>query len=184
MVRPLEAKMIRALGWLLVGLFSIGAAYSQDNIVWAPDNITRFDEAQISKQQKADILRVTGDQSEQEEIPGKPFIQILRLSTAKTKPPQIVAWRGTGGMGNKDIWIFQQVGNRAVLILQNAGGSMYGRLHSVHHGMHDFITFWKIGGEAGGNEVYAFDGKQYRPAYCFDTDSGGKDGPHHPCDQQ
>lgn len=174
--------MIRAICWSFACLFGFGVASGQDLA-------RRFDEASLTKEQQADILRVTGDQSEEDDVPGKPFIEFLSLSTSTKSPPQIVAWRGTGGMGNKDIWIFQQTGNRAVLILQDAGGSMYSTLRTVHHGLRDFITFWNLGGGTGGNEVFEFDGKQYRSAYCYDTSLGSdtepeKDGPHHPCNRE
>ena len=173
--------MIRAVCLSFAVLFSFGIADGQNEA-------KPFGDASLTKQQQADILRVTGEQSEDEvDIPGRPFIEFLRLSISKTQSPQIVAWRGDGGMGNKDIWMFQQTGSRAVLILKDAGGSMYGALNSVHHGMHDFVTFWNLGGGTGGNEVFEFDGSRYRSAYCYDTRALGsdteaqKDGPHHPC---
>lgn len=172
--------MIRAFCLSFAVLFSPGIAHGQDNA-------KPFDKASLTKQQQSDILRVTGEQGEDDSIPGRPFIEFLKLSISKTQSPQIVAWRGDGGMGNKDIWMFQQTGNRAVAILQDAGGSMYGTLNSVHHGMRDFITFWNLGGGAGGNEVFEFDGRRYRSAYCYETIALGtdtepeKDGPHHPC---
>ena len=172
--------MIRALCLSFAVLFSFGIGDGQDNA-------KPFDDASLTKQQQEDILRVTGEQSEDDDIPDKPFIEFLSLSTNKTRPQQIVVWRGTGGMGNKDIWMFQQIGNRAVLILEGGGGSMYGTLKSVHHGMHDFITFWNLGGGTGGNKVFEFDGRRYRSAYCFDTIALGtdtepeKDGPHYSC---
>jgi hypothetical protein len=174
--------LIRALYWILPCLLSGGVARGQDNA-------KRFDDASLTKQQQADILRVTGDQSDEDDIPGKPFIEFLRLAAGSKKPPQIVAWRGDGAMGNKDIWIFQQNASRAVLILGGTGGSMYSRLRSVHHGMRDFITFWNLGGGTGENEVFEFDGKRYRSAYCYDTSLGSdtepeKDGPHHPCNSK
>ena len=171
--------MIRTLCWSFTIISSFGIADGQDNA-------KPFGEASLTKQQQTDILRVTGQQSEDEEMPGRPFIEVLRLSIDKTRSHQIVAWRGTGAMGNKDIWIFQKVGNRAVPILRDAGGSMYATLSSVHHGMHDFTTFWVLGFATGASEDFHFDGSRYRSAYCYDTTLGSdtepeKDGPHHPC---
>ncbi len=176
-----EVRVIRAFCLFSAFVLSLGIAYGQEDA-------KSFDDASLTKQQAADILRLTGELSQGDDIPGRPFIEVLRLSTNKRQSPQIVAWRGTGGgMGNKDIWLFQQIGKHAVPILRDASGSMYLALKSVHHGMRDFITFWNLGGGTGANEVFQFDGKRYRSAYCYDTMALGtdtkpeKDGPHHPC---
>jgi hypothetical protein len=170
---PVEVEVIRVLCCLLAGILSSGVPDDQDNA-------QRFEDASLTKAQQADILRVTGDQSDRSDTPGEPFIEFVHLSTDPTSPRQTLAWRGTGGMGNKDYWLFQSASGHLVLIL-HAGGSMYTSLPSVHHGMHDFITFWNMGGLTGGNSVYEFDGKQYHSAYCFET-GPEKDGPHHPCE--
>jgi hypothetical protein len=165
---------------LLAVFLNLGVAAGQDTA-------RAFEDASLSQQQKADILQVTGENSEDPEIPGKPFIDFVQLAADTGKPQVIIAFRGEGGMGNKELWVFEQTAGHAALILA-AEGSMYDTLGDVHHGMHDFTTFWNLGGGEGESHVYEFDGKQYHSAYCYDTtigseDSPEKDGPHHPCDR-
>jgi len=89
-----------------------------------------------------------------------------------------------GATGNGPIWIFKQVGNHAILLLDGFH-SMFAVNPVFHHGMRDIQTFTKAGGGNGLNEVYEFDGTRYRPTYCYKStqeDNGDwKDGPSHPC---
>jgi hypothetical protein len=89
-----------------------------------------------------------------------------------------------GATGNGPIWIFERVGNHAILLLDGFH-SMFAVNHVFHHGMRDFQTFMKAGGSNGFNEVYEFDGIRYRPMYCYKStleDNGNwKDGPPQPC---
>jgi hypothetical protein len=167
--------MKRLLVFFIAASFGLSAAARQPSY--------SLPRAPLTQQQRGDIYQVTGRSSDDPRIPGDPFVEFIQLSTDKTI--QVVATRGVGAMGNADVWVFQIVADHAVLLLAG-GGSMHLPLETVHRGMHDFIPFWNLGGGAGANEVYQFDGKHYSPAYCYDSTLGRADGdetqgPHHPC---
>lgn len=149
--------------------------------------------AGLTKQQRLDILRVTGNQSDDANDPDKlvmPSVELLRLSVGRGRSRELVASAEFGGgSANASHYVFRLTANRALLILGDAEGSMFGRLRSVHHGMYDFITFYNLGGGEGTSQVFEFDGSRYRSAYCYDTTLARdtepeRHGPHHPCNTQ
>jgi hypothetical protein len=88
-------------------------------------------------------------------------------------------------MGNRELWLFRQNGAHAQLMLKG-GGYPYGPTSTAYHkGMLDFQTAWNMGGGEGGVEVYRFDGRRYKPDYCYSYTTDGhnnmKAGPHTGC---
>lgn len=172
--------MVRALFLSFVLLFSFETVHGQN------------EKARLTKQQREDILRVTGYESEgvgDSESLVMPGLNFLRLSVTAKKPRDVVVSQGFIGSKNGLFYVFHLTGNRAVSILERAEGSMYGNLRSIHYGMHDFTTFYGLGGESGFTDVFEFDGKRYRSAYCYDTQLGSgtelaKNGPHRTCNSR
>jgi len=94
---------------------------------------------------------------------------------------------GTGATGNHAIWLFQRIGDHAVLLLQTEAAMSGPVAKTFHHGMMDFEAYERMGALGGQTEVYRFDGKQYTSMYCYEVSweqNGQKHGPHEPCDDR
>lgn len=151
-------------------------------------------DAYLPKQVENDIVSII---EKKFQSPGDPdgrgialssWVSTLQLS--RSGPPAIVVTGGpndpdNGATGNRDIWIFRQVDNHATLIF-TGGGFDISPAKTYHNGMLDLETSWNTGSCCGGNEVYRFDGHQYKSEYCYDyeTDDDGnvKFGPHRKCE--
>lgn len=91
---------------------------------------------------------------------------------------------GASGV-NSPSWLFKRVGGGVVLLMENVGMGISAEPTS-HHGMHDISLATGMGHRGPiVIEVDEFDGKAYRPAYCYESsidDSGkGKESARHPC---
>jgi hypothetical protein len=153
----------------------------------APDYA--LDNAPLPKQVRQEIERVvdvtnppiSADGYHREE---KPRIEFLSFAINRSR--QFVVYLGKDGEGNKDIWIFRQVGDHAATLMDDADGSMFVTERPVRYGMHDLGMFLNGGGGTGRTEVFQFDGKKYRSAYCYEIRRVGDNlegwrEPHHPC---
>ncbi|HZL49333.1 MAG TPA: hypothetical protein VFC37_00125 [Terracidiphilus sp.] len=90
-----------------------------------------------------------------------------------------------GNHGNCPYYLFLNVKDRALLIFQDAGNGPIVE-PAVHHGMHDISSIDVMSaGIDDAVEVFEFDCKDYKPAYCYEVkaDQNGrvKASPHHPC---
>jgi hypothetical protein len=90
-----------------------------------------------------------------------------------------------GNHGNCPYYLFLKEKQRAIPIFQAVGNGPTVE-PGIHNGVHDISTFdvMSAGGE-GSIEVEEFDGKVYRPEYCYEMkiDQNGrrKVSRHHPC---
>jgi hypothetical protein len=152
-------------------------------------------DAHLSAQVRNEIAATIANQFQ--DMPGEPRARtialsswVTRLQLARSGPAAIVVTGGpddydNGATGNGDIWLFRQVGNRAVLVFSGGGFDYKPLSKTYHNGMLDLQTAWNMSCCNGSIEVYRFDGHRYKPSYCYDytTDDDGnmKFGPHQRC---
>jgi len=85
---------------------------------------------------------------------------------------------GAGSLGNTDMWLFQQVGDHALLIFRGFGSMLPSNSRAYHNGMLDFdFMFTEPHSDSQNLETYRFNGKRYILHDCRIED----DGPGRPC---
>jgi hypothetical protein len=93
---------------------------------------------------------------------------------------------GANDIGNCPVDLFTQVNGRAVLVFSTGDGQGIDIQPTMHHGMHDISVANRLNHlTAVAFEVDEFDGKTYKPTYCYesDTDKNGHyvETAHHKC---
>jgi hypothetical protein len=138
---------------------------------------------------KANRDNYTSDAAAKEDV----LLSGASLLQLELKGPQAVLIAGPreecGATGNCPLVIFRQVKGHAVPILPNGFGGLSGQLTTYHHGLLDIATYANSSCCEGGTEVYHFDGKIYRPAFCYSNtvveqnngETEYKEGPHVRC---
>jgi len=128
------------------------------------------------------------DEPNMQEIALNSSVSFLALGRTGA-PAIVVVVNGSslcGNHGNCPSYLFMNENSRAVLIWQQDVGGGPKVEPAVHHGMHDISSsdVMNAGGE-GSVEVEEFDGKTYKPAYCYEvkqTETGERQkSRHHPC---
>ena len=155
-----------------------------------------LDAAVMSPQQRSEITRVVkADLAKDIEDGQQVVIQISPEHLSKTTNEVVV--EGSTGSQNASFYVFSLRNNRAVQILSDGEGTVYQRLKTIHHGMHDLVFAAHVGETESFDQVYQFDGERYKRAYCYSETAkdagpsadgeqtidldGWVEGPHHPC---
>jgi hypothetical protein len=87
---------------------------------------------------------------------------------------------------NSPSWLFKRVGGGEVVLLMENDGVGISVEPTSHHGMHDISSAIRMGHTMEiAFEVDEFDGRTYKPAYCYessvDEDGKEKKSARHPC---
>ncbi len=173
---------------LLSVLPSLGLAFASQPRAAAQQMPLR--DAGLTPKVQMDIIAAirSSDESFLPEMALNSSVSFLALSHTGA-PAIVVVANGSslcGNHGNCPSYLFLNENNRAVLIWQQDVGGGPTVEPAVHHGMHDISSFdvMNAGGE-GSVEVEEFDGKTYKPGYCYEvkqTESGElQKTRHHPC---
>jgi hypothetical protein len=182
---------MKSAAYCLLLLLSSGAAFAAH-----ADGRIVLREARLPQQVKDDIVAVTSKEltdvlfdSKQKPVDAAldfwvSFPKLTRTGqqTIEIDANELLA----GATGNTQIWIFLRVGNHARLIFTGGGSGSSPASTRYHNGLLDVKTAWNMSCCNGGIEVYRFDGRRYRPAYCYGytrTEDGDlKFGPRTHCD--
>jgi len=126
----------------------------------------------------------SAEDSELQELELNSSVSFLALSRTGAKTILVVANGSSlsGNHGNCPYYLFMNKNSRAVLIWGGNGPKVE---LAVHHGMHDISSIDVMSAEINDAvEVLEFDGKAYKPAYCYevkDDENGRRVSRRHPC---
>lgn len=81
-----------------------------------------------------------------------------------------------GGTGNCQTWVFRRSNGRWISMFQRQAPiiSSFGFADRSSHGIKDLATLAHASADSSAYSVFAFDGKFYRAAHCYEVSGAGK----------